>query len=81
MEVHESAHKHGIDPDDSLHAAASPIDRRWLDDDSPSRELLLGFDRQARLLELVLLTFDSGDQLIIHSMRARKHYITDLLQG
>ncbi|WP_028471533.1 hypothetical protein [Nocardioides alkalitolerans] len=80
MNIHSSALKHGIDPDDSLHAAASPVYRAWLDDDSPSRELLLGFDRQARLLEIVVLTFDSGDQLVIHSMRARRQYY-DLLQG
>ncbi|HEY1133972.1 MAG TPA: hypothetical protein VGE77_05290 [Nocardioides sp.] len=48
--------------------------RTRLDDDDPSRELLLGFDRTGRLLELVVLTFDSGNQLLIHAMKARRAY-------
>ena len=42
-----------------------------LDDDSPARQLRLGFDTQGRLLETVVLVFDSGNELIIHAMKAR----------
>lgn len=41
-------------------------------------ELRLGFDAQARLLETVVLIFDSGEEMVIHAMPARTKYI-DLL--
>jgi hypothetical protein len=44
-----------------------------LDDDSPARQLRLGFDTHGRLLETVVLRFDSGNELIIHAMKARPH--------
>ena len=48
------------------------------DDQPPLRELRLGFDTTARLLETVVLVFDSGDEMVIHAMPARKKYL-DLL--
>lgn len=42
-----------------------------LDVDSPARQLRLGFDTHGRLLEIVVLDFDSGNELVIHAMRAR----------
>ncbi|MBR5950204.1 MAG: toxin [Actinomycetaceae bacterium] len=45
-----------------------------LDEENPQRELRLGFDTSGRLLELVVLIFDSGNELIIHAMKARKQY-------
>ena len=38
-----------------------------------------GFDAHGRLLELAILTFDSGDRLVIHAMKARPHF-TQLLE-
>lgn len=49
-----------------------------LDDDNPARQFRLGFDRNGRLLELVVLRFDSGNELLIHAMKARPQYV-DLL--
>lgn len=49
-----------------------------LDDDSPARQLRPGFDTQARLLETIVLTFDSGNELVIHAMKARVQML-DLL--
>ncbi|MCS5714578.1 toxin [Herbiconiux sp. CPCC 205716] len=71
MKVHPLALKHGIDPEDSVQAATWPLWAEDLDDDNPARQLRLGFDSAGRLLELVVLRFDSGNELIIHSMRAR----------
>lgn len=71
MKVHASALKHGVDPDDSIQAATWPLWVEDVDDDSPARQLRLGFDTGGRLLELVVLRFDSGNELIIHSMKAR----------
>ncbi|WP_439645406.1 toxin [Demequina maris] len=57
--------------EDSIRAAEWPIWIEDLDDDSPARQLRLGFDTRGRLLETVVLTFDSGNELIIHAMKAR----------
>ncbi len=78
VEVHTSALKHGIDENSALAAAAHPIYIANLDDDSPARQLILGFDEAGRLLELVVLTFDSRAKMIIHAMKARPQYL-DLL--
>lgn len=42
------------------------------DDEWPHRELRLGFDTKARLLETVVLVFESGDEMVIHAMPARR---------
>ncbi|GMA20198.1 hypothetical protein GCM10025862_22190 [Arsenicicoccus piscis] len=58
MNVHPSALRHGVSPDDAAHAATWA---QWVepleDDDWPHRELRLGFDTQARLLETIVLIF------------------------
>ncbi len=75
MRVHQSALKHGVSREDAVQAADWA---QWIeplgDDDWPHRELRLGFDTQARLLETVVLIFESGDELVIHAMSARKQY-------
>lgn len=75
MKVHGSALKHGVSTEDAIQAAdwsqwIEPLD----DNDWPHRELRLGFDKQARLLETVVLIFENGDELVIHAMPARKQY-------
>jgi len=79
VKVHRSALKHGVLPEDAIHAARWSLWIEPLDDDGPPhRELRLGFDTQARLPETVVLILDSGDELVIHAMAARKKYF-DLL--
>lgn len=75
MKVHDSALKHGVLPEDAIQAAAWPLWVEPLDGAGwPHRELRLGFDTQARLLETVVLVFESGDEMVIHAMPARKQY-------
>ncbi len=57
-------------------AARCPVYVADLDDGSPARQLRLGFDSAGRLLEIVVLRFDSGDEMIIHAMKARPQYHT-----
>ncbi|KNC20366.1 toxin [Arthrobacter sp. RIT-PI-e] len=76
--VHTSAQKHGVAPEDALHAAAHQAHESYLDDGNPARRLILGFGTQGTLLELVVLVFDSGNELIIHAMPARKQYLKRL---
>jgi hypothetical protein len=79
VKVHPSALKHGVSADDAVQASEWSLWIEPLDDDGPpDRELRLGFDTQARLLETVVLTFESGDEPVIHAMPARKKYL-DLL--
>jgi hypothetical protein len=75
VKVHASALKHGVLPEDAVQAAdwcqwIEPLE----EDDWPHRELRLGFDTQARLLETVVLVFESGEQMVIHAMPARRQY-------
>lgn len=66
MKVHASALKHGVSAEDAVQAAEWPLWIEDLDEDSPSRQLRLGFDTRGRLLEIVVLVFDSGNELVIH---------------
>ena len=79
MKVHPSALKHGVKEPDAVQAAEWPV---WIeplaDDGPPHRELRLGFDTDARLLETVVLIFEDGAELVIHAMPCRKKYL-DLL--
>lgn len=75
MKIHPSARKHGVQDQDALHAAAHAVYVAPLDEDSPARELRLGFDRVGRVLEIVVLQFDSGNELVIHAMPARRRYL------
>ena len=78
MKVHRSALKHGVSLEDAIQAAEWSLWIEPLDDDGPPyRELRLGFDTEARLLETVVLVLEKGE-VVIHAMPARKKYL-DLL--
>ncbi|MFT0847732.1 MULTISPECIES: toxin [Actinomycetes] len=78
MNVHDSALKHGVLREDAIQAATWAVWIEDLDENSPARQLRLGFDTRGRLLETVVLVFDSGNELVIHAMKARPQMI-DLL--
>jgi hypothetical protein len=74
VRVHPSALAHDIDSEDAVYAAEHWVFAAAQSDDSRSPEFRLGFDTNGRLLELVVLIFDSGNELLIHAMKARKQY-------
>ncbi|WP_134321701.1 toxin [Cumulibacter soli] len=78
MRVHPSAREHGIEPEDAIQAATWATWIADLDDDSPARQLRLGFDTHGRMLETVVLVFDSGNELGVYAMKARPQML-DLL--
>jgi hypothetical protein len=79
LKVHPSALKHGVEEPDALQAAEWPLWVEPLDEDGPPhRELRLGFDTSARLLETVVLILEDASELVIHAMPCRKKYL-DLL--
>ena len=75
MRVSSSALRHGISEADILYAAENWAYASEPDDDMPAKQFVLGFDRSGRLLELAILTFDSGHRLVIHAMKARRKYV------
>lgn len=79
MRAHPSAWKHGVSAEAGVHAAEHSVFDADIDDDNPARQFRLGFDPDGRLLELVVLRFDSGNELLIHAMKARPQYIDLLL--
>lgn len=73
MEIHPSARRHGIADDDILHAVEHAIVVDDLGED-PDRWLVIGPDRAANLLEIIVLVTAERDELIIHAMPLRNIY-------
>lgn len=67
MEVHSSARRHGVADEDMLHAVRNPMVVDDLGDD-PDRWLVVGPDRAANLLEVIVLLTEEGTEMIIHAM-------------
>lgn len=79
-ELHASARKHHQRDrlnDAAVHHAAAHVLRSWPLDagDDPRRWLMIGSAPDGRLLEMVMLVFDDGRELIIHAMKARPGYL------
>ena len=73
MEIHSSARRHGIVDDDMLHAINHSLVIEDLGQD-PDRWLVIGPDRSANLLEVVVLVTREDDEMIIHAMPLRAAY-------
>jgi hypothetical protein len=73
VEIHPSARRHGIADVDMLHAIEHSMVVEDLGED-PDRWLVIGPDRAANLLELVVLITTEGDEMIIHAMPLRAPY-------
>lgn len=70
VEINGAARRHGIEDDDIHHALRLPL-RRVAQNDR--RMLVIGPDRGARLLEIVVL--DPHDQpVVIHAMPLRRKF-------
>jgi len=73
VEIHPSARNHGIADEDILHAVEHSMVVDDLGED-PDRWIVIGPDRAARLLEVIVLVTAEGDELIIHAMPLRAIY-------
>jgi hypothetical protein len=71
LEIHSSALKHGIQAEDIRHAARTAMAIDEIDD---NLVLILGPDRRAAILELVVIKRDKTSALAIHAMRMRAKY-------
>lgn len=63
--IHSSARKHGISDDDIRHAMVNPIREVELSED---RWLVIGPDRSANLLELIVIITDRNTEIVIHAI-------------
>lgn len=73
MEVHDSARKHGVADEDIQHAIDYALAIEDAGED-PDRWLVIGPDRAANLLEVVVLVTAQGTQIVIHAMTMRAAY-------
>ena len=85
-DIHRSARNHYVKDhlgdEDLWHAYGHVLNSRPLDDeDDPRRWLVLGVDESGRVLELVVLVFDDGCELLIHAMKARKQFMREIHSG
>jgi hypothetical protein len=73
VKIHASARKHGVADEDILHAIDHALVIEDIGED-PDRWLVLGSDRAANMLEVVVLTTVEGTRLAIHAMSMRPIY-------
>ncbi len=73
MEIHAAARRHGVLDDDMLHAVDHSIAVEDLGDE-PDRWLVVGPDRSANLLEVIVMVTAEGSEMIIHAMPLRAIY-------
>jgi hypothetical protein len=71
VEVHPSAHKHGLADEDIEHAMRHAL---AIDDQADDTRLYVGPSRSADLLEVVTIVRNDGSELVIHAMRMRPKY-------
>ena len=70
MEIADSARKHGIADEDIIHAIRVPFRHVSQDHD---RVLIIGADREGRLLEVVVID-PEGEPAVIHAMQLRSKF-------
>jgi len=64
-----------VDNNDVQHAVANAFVLADMgDNESPLRTLVLGPGRSGNMLEVIVLHFDDGRQMVIHAMPMRDHY-------
>ncbi len=79
VEIHRTAHKHGIDDAAISHAVDHALTIVDLEPDSdPPKVLAIGPDRAGNLLEVIWLELADDAELVIHAMRLRTAFY-DLL--
>jgi hypothetical protein len=71
VEIHPSAHKHGIADEDIEHAMRHAL---AIDDRTTTPASTSARTRSADLLEVVTIVRDDGSELAIHAMKMRLKY-------
>jgi hypothetical protein len=79
VEIIPSATRHGQSKEDILRALEWSIYDETLETD-PNKTLSIGYDRNARLLEVVFHVLSDEHIVVFHAMPCRKHYIERMLR-
>jgi hypothetical protein len=79
VEILPSATKHGQSSDDILCALERSIYDETLEVD-PNKTLSIGYDGNARLLEVIFHVLSDDHIVVFHSMPCRKHYIERIVK-
>lgn len=75
MEIHRTAHKHGIDSAAILHAISNAITIIDLEPDAdPPKVLAVGPDHAGNLLEVIWLELAEQAELVIQAMPLRPFF-------
>jgi hypothetical protein len=67
----QSAFKHGVSEADIRRAFQIPEHDAVFEEGDPSKNLLIGFDRNANLLEILYNVIDENTVQVFHAMRCR----------
>jgi hypothetical protein len=73
VEIHPAARRHDVADEDMRHAVANSMAVEDLGED-PDRWLVVGPDRAANLLEIIVVVSEEGSELIVHAMPLRAIY-------
>ena len=79
VEILPSATKHGLSNDDILNALKYSIYDETLQTD-PNKTLAIGYDRKARLLEIIFHVISDEHIVVFHAMKCRKNYIERMMK-
>jgi hypothetical protein len=74
VEILSSAFKHGQNKDDILSALENSIYDETLES-NPNKTLAIGYDKKAKLLEIIFHVLSDEHIVIFHAMPCRKYYI------
>ena len=81
MEIHRSAHKHGVSDSAVRHAIAHALVTVELEPEAdPPKVLAIGPDQAGNLLEIIWIELDAGREIVIHAMGVRSAFL-GLLDG
>ena len=79
IEILPSATKHGQTKEDIVFALERSIYDETLESE-PNKTLAIGYDRNARLLEVIFHVVSDEHIVVFHSMPCRKYYIERMVQ-
>ena len=73
VQINESALRHGITEEDILRALSLPVVDRLMPQ-YKNKYLLIGFDRNSNLLEIMYNIRTDGTYNVFHAMKCRKEF-------
>ena len=79
VEILPSATKHGQSKEEILCALERSIYDETLEN-NPNKTLSIGYDRNARLLEIIFHALADNHIVVFHAMPCRKYYIERMLK-